>query len=455
MAHARSNHADPEVDTDPQRGGVLSLGLLSVAVGAWTGLVVALFRLGLAGADLLRGTFLAASHRWSGIGFAASLIACAGAAALAAWLARRFSPYAEGSGIPEVEVALQRELPPTPLPKLLLVKFVGGLFAIGGGMALGPEGPSVQMGAVGARLIGGRFRRGWPDMRSLIAAGTGAGLAAAFNAPIAGTVFVLEELHGQFDRREALAALGASSTAILVARLFLGNAPLFHVAAAGPAPSATGPLPYGPAATWPLYLALGVVAGLAGAVYNRALTGALALAERIDRWPVRPQPAAVGVLVGVIGWFAPHFIGGGETLTQDILAGAVVVGAIPFVFALRFLFGAACYGVRAPGGVFAPLLLLGAQVGLMCGAVCRWAFPGLGIHPQAFAVIGMAAFFTGVVRAPVTGIVLVIEMTAAFTTLLPMLAASFAALVAADLTRIPPIYHSLRERLRDRIRAHE
>ena len=229
----------------------------------------------------------------------------------------------------------------------------------------------------------------------------------------------------------------------------------FHVAAAGPAPSATGRPPYGAAAAWPLYVALGVVAGLAGAVYNRALTGALALAERIDRWPVRPQAAAVGVLVGVIGWFAPRFIGAGETLTQDILAGAVVVGAIPLVFLLRFLFGAACYGVRAPGGLFAPLLLLGAELGLVCGAVCQWAFPALGIHPQAFAVIGMAAFFTGVVRAPVTGIVLVIEMTAAFTTLLPMLAASFAAMVAADLMRTPPIYDSLRERLRDRIRAQE
>jgi chloride channel protein, CIC family len=440
--------------TDAERGGLLSLGLLSIAVGAWTGLVVAVFRLGLIGADRLRDAFLALSHRWSGLGFAAVVCACAASAVLATWLARRFSPYAEGSGIPEVEVALQRELPPVPLPRLLLVKFVGGLLAIGGGMALGPEGPSVQMGAVGARLIGTRFRRRWPDLHSLIAAGTGAGLAVAFNAPIAGAVFVMEELHRQFDRHGALAALGASSTAILVARLLLGDAPLFHVLPAGPAGTATGPLPYGSPATWLLYIALGVLAGLVGAAYNRALTGALTLAERIDRWPVRPQAAAVGLVVGVIGWFAPHVIGGGEMLTQDILAGAAVVASIPLVFVLRFLFGAACYGVRAPGGLFAPLLLLGAQVGLLCGAALHGAFPALGIDPQAFAVVGMAAFFTGVVRAPITGIVLVIEMTAAFTTLLPMLAASFAAMLAADLTRIAPIYDTLRERLRERIRAH-
>jgi CIC family chloride channel protein len=452
MAHTRSSHVDPGAPTGREQDGILSLALLSVAVGVWTGLVVAMFRLGLAWADRLRGAFLAASHGWRGIGFAAVICAGAGAAALAAWLARRFSPYAAGSGIPEVETALQGELPPMPLARLLLVKFVGGLLALGGGMALGPEGPSVQMGAVGARLIGSRFRRRWPDTRSLVAAGTGAGLAVAFNAPIAGAVFVLEELHRHFNRREALAALGASSAAILVARLFLGHAPLFHIGA-GPAPSAAGPLPYAAAATWPLYVALGVVAGLAGAVYNRTLIGALNLAERVDRWGVHPQAAAVGVLVGGIGWFAPHLIGGGETLTQGILVGAVAVGVVPFVFVLRFFFGAACYAVRAPGGLFAPLLLLGAQLGMLCGAVSRSAFPGLGIDPQAFAVIGMAAFFTGVVRAPITGIVLVIEMTAAFALLLPMLAASFAAMVAAALIGIPPIYRSLSERLRDRARV--
>jgi CIC family chloride channel protein len=436
-----------------ERGGLLSLGAISIVVGVWTGVVVAIFRLGLAEADRARGALFAASHRWSGIGFAAAVCACAGAAALAAWLARRFSPYAAGSGIPEVEVALLGELSPMPLPTLLLVKFAGGLLAIGGGLALGPEGPSVQMGAVAARLIARRFRRDWLDARALIAAGTGAGLAVAFNAPVAGAVFVLEELHRQFDRRQVLAALGASSTAILVARFVVGRAPLFHVAASALAPP-TGAPASAAAVLWLLYLTLGVFAGLGGAVYNRALTGALTLAERADGWTIRPQAAAVGLLVGVIGWFAPHVIGAGEALTRGILAGAVVSGAIPLLFVARFLLGAACYGVRAPGGLFAPLLLLGAQVGFLFGVACHWAFPALGIHPPAFALIGMTAFFTGTVRTPVTGIVLVIEMTASFTAALPMLGAAFAAMMAADLTGIPPIYDSLRERLRDRVRAH-
>ena len=159
------------------------------------------------------------------------------------------------------------------------------------------------------------------------------------------------------------------------------------------------------------------------------------------------QAAAIGALVGTIGWFAPGLIGGGDDITQRVLAASTALGAIPLAFVVRFVLGAACYAARTPGGLFAPLLVLGAQLGLLFGALCQAAFPGLGIEPEAFAVVGMAAFFTGVVQAPVTGIVLVTEMTAAFTTLLPMLAACFAAMVAANLLRSVPIYDSLRERV--------
>ncbi len=434
----------------PAGGEVFALGVLAVATGAWTGLLVALFRLGLAFADRLRDRLILDARRWPG-GLVLVVAVITAAAVTARWLARRFSPYAAGSGIPEVKLALNRELPQAPLPRLLLVKFVGGLLALGGGMALGPEGPSVQMGAVGARLIGTRFRRAWPDLHSLIAAGTGAGLAVAFNAPIAGVVFVLEALHRRFESRQALAALGASSAAILVARLILGDAPLFHVAAVATGGTAVG-LPFAAAATWPLYLVLGALAGFAGATYSRCLTIALRFAERFDGWRIRPQAAAVGLAVGLIGWFAPELIGGGEKLTQAALVGATAVGAVSLIFVLRFCLGVACYGVRAPGGLFAPLLALGAQIGVICGTLAGWAFPGLGLHAQAFAVVGMAAFFTGVVRAPITGMVLVIEMTAAFTTLVPMLAACFAALVVAKLLRVPPIYDTLQEDLLDRAR---
>ena len=154
-----------------------------------------------------------------------------------------------------------------------------------------------------------------------------------------------------------------------------------------------------------------------------------------------------GSASGAAAWFVPEMVGGGDQITQRVLAGGAAVASIPLAFLLRFALGAVSYAAATPGGLFAPMLVLGAQLGFFCGALCRMVFPDLGIEPEAFAVVGMAAFFTGVVQAPVTGIVLVIEMTAGFTMLLPMLGACFAAMLMLNLLHSPPIYESLRERI--------
>jgi CIC family chloride channel protein len=290
------------------------------------------------------------------------------------------------------------------------------------------------MGASLAHLVGVAFRCNWSNCRALLAAGAGAGLAAAFNAPIAGAIFVLEELVRCFETRTAVAALGASTTAIAVSRLLLGDVPDFEVdplAFAGPQQTA-------------LFFVLGVVAGFLAAIYNRTLLGTLALANRLDRWPVEVRAGMIGAAVGVLAWFLPHLVGGGQEVAQRALAGGATLAILPLVFLLRFGLACVSYAARTPGGLFAPMLVLGAQLGLLFGILCRLTFPELGVQPVAFAVVGMAAFFTGVVRAPVTGIVLVIEMTASFTMLLPMLAACFTAMLVPTLLSDPPIYDSLR-----------
>ncbi len=425
---------------------LLFVSLLAPVVGAGAGLVDAIFRMTLEEANRLRDTVIAFAHGAPVLGFVLIVAGAAAAAALGAWLVRRYSPHASGSGIPQVEAALNGELHPAP-PRLLPVKFFGGLSAIGGGLALGREGPSVQMGAVVAHLVGQLFRHSEEELRLLLAAGAGAGLAVAFNAPIAGAVFVLEELVRRFEARMTIVALGASSTAILVSRYFLGKAPDFHVAVTVPVLTGTGPLPYATDASWALYILLGIIAGIAASLYNRSILGALTLTGRLDRVPVEAKAAVIGALVGITGWYFPHLIGGGDNITQSLLAGGVAMSAIPFAFLVRFVLGPLSYAARTPGGLFAPLLVLGAQLGLLFGGLCAHLFPQLGISPEAFAVVGMAAFFTGIVQAPVTGIVLVTEMTAAFTTLLPMLAACFAAMLIAHLLRSTPIYDSLLERL--------
>jgi CIC family chloride channel protein len=417
--------------------GLAALALLSLLAGVGVGLVGAAFRLALLQADHLREVLIAWAGGVGPAGFSLVVATPAAAAAVAAWLVRRFASQASGSGIPHVEAVLTRDLVPQPAWRLIGVKFVGGVLAIGSGLALGREGPSVQMGSSVSHLVGTLFRRSWADCRALFAAGAGAGLATAFNAPLAGSVFVLEELVKRFETRLAVAALGTSATAIAVARLFLGDAPDFRVA----------PLAFPCAGTTIPFFMLGALAGLLAVAYNGTLLGALGAAELLHRWPVELRAALVGIVVGVIAWFAPDLVGGGDPITQRTLAGAVPLTLLPLVCLLRFGLGPLSYAAQTPGGLFAPLLVVGAQAGLLFGILCRLAFPDLNIEPEAFAVVGMAAFFTGVVRAPVTGILLVIEMTASFRMFLPMLGACFAAMLVAMLLRNPPIYDSLRERL--------
>jgi len=391
----------------------------------------------LARADGLRDALIGWGQGKAFAGFLVVVGAAAAATGAAAWLVRRFSPYAAGSGIPHVEAVVEGEKPPAPW-RLMLVKFLGGVLAIGAGLALGREGPSVQMGATVGHIVGRAFRRSWADAKLLLAAGAGAGLATAFNAPVAGAVFVLEELVRRFDTRLAIASLGASAGALAVARILLGDAPDFHVE----------PLPYAGFGQMPLFLVLGVLAGLIGVAYNRTIIGMLAVADRLPRWPVELRASAVGLAVGALAWFAPRLVGGGDAITQDALAGTQVLSALSAVFLVRFALGSLSYAAGTPGGLFAPLLVLGAQLGLLFWAACHACFPGIAMNPAAFAVVGMAAFFAAVVRAPVTGVVLVTEMTASFTQLLPMLEACFAAMAVGTLLRNPPIYDSLRARIR-------
>jgi CIC family chloride channel protein len=425
----------PDTGTASRFGSLLVLAVLALIGGAISGLVAVAFRFSLDFADRMRGLLVAWAHGWRFGGFLLLVSTIAAATAAAAWLVRRFSPHATGSGIPHVEAVLNGELPPATF-HVIPVKFFGGALAIGSGLALGREGPSVQMGAILALFTGKIFRRSWSDCRVLLAAGAGAGLATAFNAPIAGAVFVLEELVRCFEMRIAVAALGASATSILVTRLFLGSVPDFHVE----------PLLYSSAETIPLFLAMGLLIGFAAVAYNRAIVGALAATDRLRRLPVEVRAALIGAAVGILAWYEPVLVGGGDRITQLTLTGGATILWLMVVSLLRFGLGAASYAARTPGGLFAPLLVVGAQLGLITGTVCNIWFPSLGIQPEAFAVVGMAAFFTGVVRAPITGIVLITEMTASFQMLLPMLGACITAMLLPTLMRNAPIYDSLRVR---------
>lgn len=414
------------------------LGLMFSAalVGAAVGVIGVGFRLSLFWLGHFR-TFTVGfshSHLPAWIGFLIPLALCTLLAWIGSWLTQRLAPETAGSGIPRVEAVLRQHLRPAG-NRMLLVKFVGGSLSIGGGLALGREGPTVQMGGIAGRIVGNLLGRIVPEPWTLIAAGAGAGLAVAFNAPLAAVIFVAEELLHRFSARVFSATLIACITGTLVVRAILGNTPDFGVA----------PLPPVPADVLPEYLLLGLAAGFAGVLFNLSLIKSLDLFGRAKNWPKGTKGAIVGAASGLIAWYSPVTVGGGENLAQLAIAGEMAGKIILLTIIVRFVLTMASYGCGAPGGIFAPLLALGALLGnafAAANADLRHVSSG----PAAYAIVAMAACFTAVVRSPLTGVVLLLEMTGSWTLILPMMAASVTAYAVPELLGNPPIYDSLRMR---------
>lgn len=417
------------------KSGLVKLALLSLLTGAAIGLVIGCFRVALDHMNAARTDTIAWAQPWQALGFVLVCTTVAASTAFAAWLVQRSGQPAAGSGIPHVEAVIEGKLPAAPL-LLLPIKFFGGLFAIGGGLALGREGPSVQMGANLAQFWGNAFRLPTTDRIALFASGAGAGLAVAFNAPVAGAVFVLEELVRRFDIRIGIAALGTSCSAIAIASLLIGRQPDFNVVEL-PDPSFW---------TGPIFALLGILAGLAGVAYNRSIVETCALFDGWTRWPPVVRALLIGALVGAMAWFSPQMVGGGDTISQQALAGGIGLTALPVIFAVRFLLGPLSYAAGTPGGLFAPILALGACLGTGFGLLCPQWVADSGATPVTFAVAGMAAFLTATVRAPVTGMILILEMTGAFNQALSMLWACFAAMAVPTLMGNAPIYDSMKTR---------
>ncbi len=404
-------------------------------VGLLAGLVAIAFRAILAAGDNLRTALIVWAHHYSLFGWFFPVGFGAIGASLAVYLVRRFAPEASGSGIPHLEAVLHRyrEL---DWKRVLPVKFIGGALAIGGGLALGREGPTVQMGGTAGAIISSWLKVGTRDRLILIAAGAGAGLAAAFNAPLAGVIFVLEEVQKDFRQAVFGSVFIAAAVADIVARFASGQLPVFRVPSY-PVPALTA---------LPAFVVLGVAAGLLGVVYNRSLIGTVNLFARVPPRFAVLASALVGAGVGLVAWFSPEAVGGGHHLAEVIMDGHAALAAIPVWFLLRFVLSMASYGTGAPGGIFAPLLVLGALLGLGVGEVTHLFFPHAVPIPAIFAVVGMAAYFTAIVRAPLTGIVLIIEMTGNYAQMLPLLVACFCAYLVAEGLGELPIYENLLER---------
>jgi CIC family chloride channel protein len=407
----------------------------AILVGVIAGAVGSGFRLALEFAEHQRMRFIAETP--GGWGLAVALALGAGGGGLAVWLVRRFAPHASGSGIPQVKSILAREVEPE-WKRLLPVKFIAGVLGIGGGLALGREGPTVQMGAgVGAmtsELL--RVKVGEGERRALISAGAGAGLAAAFNAQLSGLIFVLEELHGNFTPVLFVAAFLASVSGDVVGRLLVDELPVFFVG--GVAAPGVASLPWA--------ALLGAAIGVFGVFFNRLLLVSLNVRDRLSNLPPWLLGAGVGLVVGCVGWAVPGLAGSGGGLVQSAISGHLALAVLPVFILARFSLTLLSYSSGSAGGIFAPLLVLGALAGLWFGAGVHAVADAPTLTPAVFCVLGMGAMFTAVVRAPLTGIVLMIELTGVYGFMLPLLVSCMAAYGVAELMGNMPIYEALRIR---------
>ncbi|MDP1604730.1 MAG: H(+)/Cl(-) exchange transporter ClcA [Legionella sp.] len=357
---------------------------------------------------------------------------------LIAWIiVRDFAPEASGSGVQEIEGALLHERP-VHWRRLLPIKFIGGVLAISAKMVVGREGPTIQMGGNLGAMLGEIFRLKQGRSDTLISAGAAAGLATAFNAPLAGVLFVIEEMRNEFNfnftnfKMVAICCVIATTTM----QMILGSAPAI--------PMVVFDAP-GLNSLW-LFFLFGIVTGFVGLVFNKVLMHRLYMTDKFSPAYRFFYVALIGALAGFLAVYYPDIVGGGYEIIQDSLTLSPGIGVLSAVFLIRFLATILCYTTNVPGGIFAPMLALGTLFGMGYFYVLNAVIPGFTIHPGMFAVAGMGALFSATIRSPLTGIVLVVEMTQNYSLILPLMVSCLTSTTVVQLAKNPPVYTQLLRR---------
>jgi CIC family chloride channel protein len=355
----------------------------------------------------------------------------------ALFLVKRFVPEASGSGVQEIEGALD-EIRPMRWKRVLPVKFVASLFSLGSGLLLGREGPTIQLGANIGKMIKDIFRQPNNETNPLVSAGAAAGLASAFNAPLAGIIFVIEEMHGHFRYNffSVAAIMVASGTADFVVRAIVGADPVIKMTFF-PSPALSS--------IW-LFIILGFLFSLVGYLFNKLLILSLDFFRDLSRVAMVFSGIVAGLVIAIIGIFSPDMIGGGYNTIRMVLDHSFTLQVLIILFIGRMLLTIFSYGTGVPGGIFAPMLAFGVVFGMLFGSVMQHYFPDLVSHPGVFAVAGMAGIFASTVRAPLTGLVLAIEMTSNYELILPLIITTVTASVVTAQLGNEPIYTTLLKR---------
>lgn len=403
-------------------------------VGVGVGVVISLFRWLLELTEIYRPIFFA----WMRERFPAGFFGWGLFLVAVAWLLARFlaaEPLISGSGIPQVKGILLGRIRMNA-QRVLSLKFIGGVLSIGAGMSLGREGPSVQLGSCVGQWCSRLWSRPRTEERFLLTAGSGAGLAAAFNAPLAGVIFCLEEITKSFSPLVLMATVAAAVSSAAVAASILGMDPVFHLEM----------LPTLPVSAYVWLLLLGAFAGALGVLFNRVLMFSLDAYRRFP-WQGTVKFLLPLFLAFALSFWLPEVLGGGSSLVDTLFRREFALPFLLLLLAAKFAFTMICFGSGVPGGIFLPMLVLGA----LCGAVfSKCAVAAELIDPSmtnSLIVYGMAAYFAAVVRSPITGSVLIMEMTGSFHHMLALILVSMAAYLTADVLKGEPVYEMLLDRL--------
>jgi H+/Cl- antiporter ClcA len=403
-----------------------SVAYKGVLVGLVSGLLVTIYRLGIE-----FGTEKAIEAYGLLRTNPVYLLPWAAAIALAGFVTYRlikWEPYATGSGIPQVEAIVLFGMR-IRWYTVLAVRYIAGIVTSFFGVSLGREGPSIQLGAAGGQAISKKIAKNKLEENCLITAGASAGLSAAFSAPLSGIIFALEEVHRTFSPNILIAATTAALSADVVSKYFFGLKPILYF----------GDIPQLPLIYYLWLLPLGVVCGLLGAGINKGLLGMGRLYGKAPDWT---RPAAALLLALPCGMLLPQVLGGGQNLVELSEAAQTGMGMLALFLAVKLLFTCTSFGSGIPGGIFMPILSMGALAGCIFGEMVA----GAGMPAQyipVFCVCAMAGAMSGSVKAPITSILLMAEMAGSLTHLMPVAAVAFTALLTSDLLKVSPIYEEL------------
>jgi chloride channel protein, CIC family len=416
---------------------VLRIYGVSILLGVLTGAVGSLFQLSIEWTDKGMSHLFALSTSSHLPTWLISMVVSMVMVLASSYLVFRFAPEASGSGVQEIEGALlaKRRI---DWRHLLPVKFLAGVLAISAKMVMGREGPTIQMGGNLGEMIGEKLRFGREDRNTLIGAGAAAGLATAFNAPLAGVVFILEEMREQFNfsftNFKAVAICCVMATVTL--HQIIGDFPAINMKLFTPP---------GLHLLW-LFFIFGLVIGFIGLWFNIALMKTLDLVENFKVKHRVIFVMCIGLLVGFLAIAFPETVGGGYSIIHEALTMTSSVKILLLIFAARFFTTMLSYSSSVPGGIFAPMLALGTLLGISFCGICNLFVP-YELEAGMFAVAGMGALFAASVRAPITGIILIVEMTQNYLLILPLMVTCLTSTTVVQIAENRPIYAQLLARV--------